>query len=450
MVLRSYKFPYRRSLGALLLCPLLGTSSGTWATPESNGQLPLQELRTFTEVFEHIRRSYVEEIDDKTLLENAVRGMMEGLDPHSAYLDASSFEDLQMNTTGEFGGLGLEVGLENGLVRVISPMDDTPAQKAGIESGDIIVKLDDKAIKGMSLDEAIKMMRGPRGSTITLTILRQGSNRPFDVIVTRDVIKVMSVKAEMLEPGYGYIRIAQFQAQTGVETERAIKSLIDKNGPLKGLIMDLRNNPGGILQASVDVADSFLNKGTIVSTQGRQLSSRAQFVAKPGDITDGRPLVVLINGGSASASEIVAGALQDQKRAVIMGTSSFGKGSVQTVMPISSDKAIKLTTALYYTPSGRSIQAKGIVPDIVVEPAKIEKIKGKKGLSEADLSGHLRNNGSKGGDKATPRSADADGLQSKDNQLHEALSLLKGLNIISATRGAADGQWAAVEAAAEG
>ena len=433
MKLRSYKLFTRRCLTALLLLFALGALATPQTTPEqSTDPLPLQELRTFTSVFEHIRRNYVEDIDDKTLLENAIRGMLEGLDPHSSYLDSASFNDLQMNTTGEFGGLGLEVGMENGFVRVISPIDDTPAQRAGIESGDIIIKLDDQTVKGLSLSEAVKLMRGPRGSAVTLTIVREGTRRPFDVVVKRDVIKVLSVKSQLLEPGYGYVRIAQFQSNTGKETNQAIQSLLPRGGRLKGLIIDLRNNPGGILQASVSVADSFLERGMIVSTQGRLPSSHVNFRAKPGDVSHGTPLVVLINGGSASASEIVAGALQDHQRAVIMGTESFGKGSVQTVVPIAEDKAIKLTTALYFTPNGRSIQAKGITPDIVVEPAKIERISRAGGLTEADLSGHLQNagEGKKAGSKTNKRNASND-LQINDNQLHEALSLLKGLNIMS-------------------
>jgi carboxyl-terminal processing protease len=412
----------------------LSTSAEIDKPPQ--GQLPLQELRTFTDIFDHIRRNYIEEVDDKTLLENAIRGMLAGLDPHSAYLDAESFGDLRMHTTGEFGGLGLEVGMEDGAVRVISPIDDTPAKRAGVESGDLIIKLDEHSVKGMSLGEAIELMRGPTGSDITLTIVREGTNNPFDIVVTRDVIKIMSVKSKLLEPDYGYVRIAQFQSQTGAEMAKAMEKLQSGNQTLKGLIVDLRDNPGGILQSSVDVVDNLLNDGMIVYTQGRLDSSRSAFHARPGDLSNGTPLVVLINGGSASASEIVAGALQDHKRAIIMGTDSFGKGSVQTVMPISEKKAIKLTTALYFTPSGRSIQAQGIQPDIIVDRAKVEKITRAGGITEADLTGHLKNaNGNKENGSAKRKNiTGSDDLQVQDNQLYEALSLLKGLNILSQHR----------------
>lgn len=416
----------------ILLLPIALTTSAAFATDEPNpGQLPLEELRTFTDVFEHIRRSYVEEVDDKTLLENAIRGMLTGLDPHSAYLDADSFGDLQASTNGEFGGLGLEVGMENGFVRVISPIDDTPAKKAGIESGDLIIKLDDKPVKGMSLNEAVNHMRGPQGSDITLTIVRDGGNRPMQVVVTRDLIKVLSVRSRTLEPGYGYLRIAQFQAQTGLETVEALTDM-QVNGHLKGLVLDLRNNPGGVLQSSVDVVDALLDAGMIVYTEGRMDNSRTEFHARPGDMIGGTPVVILINRGSASASEIVAGALQDHNRAIIMGTDSFGKGSVQTVMPISEERAIKLTTALYFTPNGRSIQAKGIEPDILVERAKVEKLEPGTGITEADLNGHLENaSGEKSNGTTARKNKSNSDLQMRDNQLYEALSLLKGLNILS-------------------
>ncbi len=421
---------HRLALFPLLLLIALGASADR--APPPKAQLPLQELRTFTDIFDHIRRNYVEEVDDKTLLENAIRGMLSGLDPHSAYLDAESFGDLRVNTSGEFGGLGLEVGMEDGLVRVISPIDDTPAKRAGIESGDVIIKLDERNVQGMSLGEAIELMRGPSGSNVTLTIVREGAGSPFDVVVTRDVIKVASVKSELLEPAYGYLRIAQFQAQTGEETARALRSMQEGNQALKGLIVDLRDNPGGILQSSVEVVDTLLNSGMIVYTQGRVDDSRFEFHAKPGDLSNGSPVVVLINSGSASASEIVAGALQDHKRAIIMGTDSFGKGSVQTVLPISDHKAIKLTTALYFTPKGRSIQATGIRPDIVVDRAKVEKIGPSSGtVKEADLNGHLRNGNDKTGKPASGKSASSNELQTRDNQLYEALSLLKGLNIMA-------------------
>jgi carboxyl-terminal processing protease len=398
---------------------------------EEQGRLPLDELRTFADVFNHIRLSYVEEIDDKTLLENAIRGMLAGLDPHSSYLDAESFDDLQVNTNGEFGGLGLEVGMENGFVKVIAPIDGTPAAKAGIESGDLIIKLDGKPVKGMSLNEAVALMRGKRGSTVELTIVREGVGQPFDTVVTRDTIKVVSVRSRTLEEGFGYIRIAQFQSKTGSEFRQALDQLQKENKDIKGLVIDLRNNPGGILQASVEVADSVLEKGLIVYTEGRLSDSRSQYSATPDDLAHGTPIVVLINGGSASASEIVAGALQDHHRAVIMGTDSFGKGSVQTVVPLSEKHAIKLTTARYYTPSGRSIQAQGIVPDITVERAKIEALPNREQVTESDLQRHLSNGAQDESDNTKRKNQTEEELFNRDNQLYEALNLLKGLHILS-------------------
>lgn len=410
---------------------------GAWAQEDKaeEGKLPLDELRTFADVFNQIHQSYVEDIDDKTLLENAIRGMLSGLDPHSSYLDAKSFEDLQTNTTGEFGGLGLEVGIENGFIKVISPLDDTPAQKAGIEAGDLIIKIDGKPVKGLGLNEAVDSMRGPRGSEIELTIVREGVRQPFDVKLKRDIIKVQSVKSRSLESGFGYVRIAQFQANTGTDFRKAVEKLKSENKGLKGLVLDLRNNPGGVLQASVDVADAFIREGLIVYTEGRLPTSKSRFYATDDDITNGTPLVVLINGGSASASEIVAGALQDHKRAVVMGTESFGKGSVQTVVPLSENSAIKLTTARYFTPSGRSIQAHGIVPDIVVERAKVEALPRADNITEADLEGHLRNSDGKKESNSRARKQEAqDKLFTSDNQLYEALTLLKGLNILGVSQ----------------
>lgn len=400
--------------------------------------LPLKELRLFADVFNQIRLAYVNETTDKELLDNAIRGMLEGLDPHSTYLDQKAFGDLKVNTSGEFGGLGLEVSMDDGFVRVVSPIDDTPAQKAGIEAGDLIISLDGQSVKGLSLNEAVNIMRGKRGSQITLTLIREGQNKPFDITLTRDIIKVTSVRHSELEPGFGYIRIANFQSMSGEEVKKAIKKLQNKH-PIKGIVLDLRNNPGGVLQAAVEVSDAFLDKSLVVYTKGRIPQSKAQFNAKTKDLTKGAPLVVLINQGSASASEIVAGALQDHHRAVIMGTQSFGKGSVQSVLPISDDRAIKLTTALYYTPKGRSIQAEGIKPDIKVERATITKLEQGIGISEANLSGHL-SNGNKhkhqSGEKTDTQKTKGDLTQKdidkwleKDNQLFEALNLLKGIHI---------------------
>ncbi|HFE32809.1 MAG TPA: S41 family peptidase, partial [Gammaproteobacteria bacterium] len=327
--------------------------------------LPLNELRTFTEVFARIKKDYVEPVSDKELLENAIRGMLSGLDPHSSYLDPDSFKDLQVGTTGEFGGLGIEVGMEDGFVKVISPIDDTPAQRAGVKAGDLVIRLDEKPVKGMTLRDAVNIMRGKVGSKITLTIIREGEEKPLKITITRAIIKVKSVRQRNLEDGFGYLRISQFQSHTGENLADAIDKLKEENGgKLKGLVLDLRNNPGGVLNAAVEVSDAFLDKGLIVYTKGRIRDSDMKFNATPRTLLDGAPLVVLVNGGSASASEIVAGALQDHKRALIVGTRTFGKGSVQTILPLNNNTALKLTTARYYTPSGRSIQAEGIEPDI--------------------------------------------------------------------------------------
>lgn len=392
--------------------------------------LPLNELRTFTEVLERIRTSYVEPVDDATLLESAIRGMLEGLDPHSAYLEPDAFRGLQDTTSGQFGGLGIEVGQEDGMLKVISPIDDTPASRAGIEPGDLIVKIDDHPVKGMSLMDAVERMRGPAGSKIILTLVR-GTGRPFDVELERAVIKIKSVRTETLEPGYAYVRITQFQNNTGGELRRSLKNLTSK-GDVKGLVLDLRNNPGGVLQSAVEVADSFLTDGLIVYTKGRLPNSEMRFNASATNPGKDIPLVVLINGGSASASEIVAGALQDRGRAVIMGTDSFGKGSVQTVLPLNNDRALKLTTALYYTPNGRSIQAQGIVPDIRVDRAQLTRNTDEAGYREADLVGHLNN--IDGDERPTLRQApDKDKAEREaDYQLNQALNLLKGLNITRA------------------
>lgn len=398
---------------------------------EPAAPLPLNELRTFTEVLERIRTSYVEEVDDATLLENAIRGMLEGLDPHSAYLEPEAFQGLQDTTTGQFGGLGLEVGQEDGFIKVISPIDDTPASRAGIEPGDLIVKIDDHPVKGMSLMDAVDRMRGPAGSKITLTLVR-GAGRPFDVELERAVIRVRSVRTDTLEPGYAYLRITQFQNNTGDEVRRSLATLKEK-GELKGLIMDLRNNPGGVLQSAVEVADAFLSDGLIVYTKGRLPNSELRFNATAANPGGDVPLVVLINGGSASASEIVAGALQDRGRAVIMGTDSFGKGSVQTVLPLNNDRALKLTTALYYTPNGRSIQAQGIEPDIVVQRAQLTRDADEVSYREADLLGHLNNGNGNGDGQERPTvrtpATGANAERDADYQLNQALNLLKGLNI---------------------
>lgn len=392
---------------------------------DSMSVLPLEDLRVFTKAFDHIRNSYIEDIDDRRLLEYAIRGMLEHLDPHSAFLDASEVDDLQVHTTGEFGGLGIEVGMEDGFVKVISPIDDTPAARGGVEAGDLIIKLDDTPVKGLSLDEAVNKMRGPSGSDITMTVLRDGIEQPFDITLTRDTIKVRSVRSKVHDDRFAYIRVAQFQVNTGRDVAREINKL-KKAHLLEGLVLDLRNNPGGVLKSSVDLADLFMDGGLVVYTEGRLNEASTKYRATPGDIVDGLPMVVLINDGSASASEIVAGALQDQNRAIILGTRSFGKGSVQTVIPITDDRAVKITTALYYTPAGRSIQAQGIDPDIVIERVRVTALKPGDQLTEADLRGHLKNDDGEFDSKS--RGTAELGLHVKDSQLYEAINILKGMD----------------------
>ncbi|MEP4486144.1 MAG: S41 family peptidase [Halioglobus sp.] len=416
--------PFSKLLQATALGGLLSLAPVALAV-EERGELPLDELRTFADVYNQIRVGYVEEIDDSKLLEYAIQGMLMGLDPHSVYLTKDAFQNLQDTTSGEFTGLGLEVGMEDGYVKIIAPIDGSPAEKAGLQTGDVILKLGKVPIKGMSLNQAIEKMRGPKGSEIELTIGRSGDSQPFQVTLIRDTIQVASVRNRWLEPGYGYIRIAQFQGRTGDDVAKALKKLADEQ-EIKGLVLDLRNNPGGVLRASVDVAGLFMNGGTVVYTEGRLANSDINYEATAKDSTNGTPLVVLINGGSASASEIVAGALQDQSRAVIMGTSSFGKGSVQTVLPISESRAVKLTTALYFTPNGRSIQAEGIEPDVQVQRAKVTTIDSSRRITERDLDGRLDNAGGNSKADKNPSSE----LLSTDNQLYEALTLLKGINIL--------------------
>lgn len=436
-----------RPLFILLLFLLLGLQiaigQNEIAEQKTTGSepLPLDELRAFTEVFAKIKSDYVEPVGDRKLLEEAIRGMLAGLDPHSSYLDKVSYDELQEGTTGEFGGLGIEVGTEEGFIKVIAPIDDTPAQKAGIKAGDLIIKLDDTLVKGISLDEAVKRMRGKPGSTIKLTIIRNGEEKPLEFTLTRAVIKMASVRIKTLDPGYGYVRVSSFQANTGPELRKDLDKLKqENNNNLKGLVLDLRNNPGGVLNAAVEVADMFIDKGLIVYTEGRVKDSQLKFNAKPGDkIDDKVPMIVLVNGGSASASEIVAGALQDHKRAVIMGQKTFGKGSVQTILPMSNGTAIKLTTARYYTPSGRSIQASGIVPDITTDTLKLEKVEETTGqVKESDLSGHLENgqankNKPVTGKKPVVQDQQAEEkelpLSATDYELYEALNVLKGMTL---------------------
>jgi carboxyl-terminal processing protease len=420
--------------GGLLGLVSLAASGAEKSGEKVNTTIPYEGLRTFSEVYGRIRQDYVEAVPDEKLLEDAIRGMLTGLDPHSAYLDQEQYNELKVGTTGQFGGLGIEVGMENGFVKVIAPIDDTPAAKAGIKAGDLIIRLDDRPVKGMSLNDAVKMMRGEPGSDIVLTVVREGVEQPLKIKITRDVIKVKSVKSRLLEPGYGYVRITSFQAQTGDNVNDAISEL-RKKGELKGLVLDLRNNPGGVLNAAVAVSDAFLESGLIVYTDGRIEDAKMKFSATPNDILKGAPIVVLINAGSASASEIVAGALQDHNRAVIMGEKTFGKGSVQTIMPTSNGGAVKLTTARYYTPSGRSIQAEGIVPDVPISRVKLQMAEKSEfaPIKEADLANHLSNEKTpkKDPSKSPEEAPDSDeALAVQDYPLNEALNLLKGVSIM--------------------
>ena len=416
----------------------LAVGQGVLAERSDGGTLPLEDLRTFTEVFARIKSDYVEPVEDKVLLENAIRGMLTGLDPHSAYLVPEDYQDLQAGTSGEFGGLGIEVGMEDGFIKVIAPIDDTPAQRAGVEAGDLIIRLDDTPVKGMSLADAVNLMRGQPGTSIVLTIVREGRDGPIRITIKRDVIQITSVRSRTLEPGFGYIRISQFQNRTGQNLRDAVARLRDDAGDeLRGLVLDLRNNPGGVLSAAVSVSDAFLKEGTIVYTEGRMDEAKLKFSAKGSDILDGIPLVVLVNAGSASASEIVAGALQDHRRAVIIGEKTFGKGSVQTILPLDNGSALKLTTARYYTPSGVSIQARGIVPDITLDRMEVSPVDAGSGVKESDLVRHLENEGT--GDKggaATQAEQEQDEpeevpLVQRDFALYEALNLLKGLHVLN-------------------
>ncbi|WP_348827365.1 S41 family peptidase [Halomonas sp. RT37] len=405
-------------LAATLAWPSLASAQAT------DDDLPISEIQAFSEVFERIKRGYVEEVDDATLLKNAMRGMLSELDPHSSYLDAEAYRNLRETTEGEFGGIGIEVGLDDGQLTVISPIDDTPAERAGLQAQDAILRIDETPTDRLSLQEAVDMMRGEPGTEIRLTVVGAGDGAPREVTLAREIIRTDSVKSDILEPGYGYLRVSQFQARTGEQVEDALTELRDQ-GALSGIVLDLRNNPGGVLQSAVDVADAFLDRGLIVYTEGRLSDSDMRFSATQRTAAPDVPLVVLINGGSASAAEIVAGALQDQRRGVVMGTESFGKGSVQQIMPLGNGEGLKLTTALYYTPNGRSIQAQGIEPDVEVVRGRLEVADTSNlRIRESDLEGHLGDGGDRAGSSRSDR---LDG----DYQLGEALNLLKALNVIS-------------------
>lgn len=421
------------SMLAVYAMPVLADQAAT--KRESEESAPLAELRMFAEIFSQIKKDYVEPVSDRELLDYAIRGMLAGLDPHSSYLDEDDFKEMREGTKGEFGGLGIEVGTEDGFIKVIAPIDDTPAQKAGVQAGDLITRLDDKPVKGIGLSEAVKLMRGKPGSKIKLTISRTGLDKPLTIEIIRAVIKQASVKSRELEPGYAYVRLSQFQAHTTKDMLDAISKLKRKaDGKLQGMVLDLRNNPGGVLNAAVSVSDAFLTGGLIVYTEGRVKELVLEFKAGPDDVLDGTPLVVLVNGGSASASEIVAGALQDHNRAVIMGQPTFGKGSVQTIIPVNAKVALKLTTARYFTPNGRSIQAEGIVPDIELNSVQVKKQETKhRRVKEADLLDHL-DNPTDNNDKKNKKKANGKSLVEKDFALNEALNLLKGLTILRGIR----------------
>ena len=459
---------------------LISLNLPAFADKDTKAGLPIEDLRTFAEVYNAIKQGYVEPVEDKKMIANAIAGMLGNLDPHSTYLDAEAFKDLRVGTQGEFGGLGIEVGMEDGLVKVVSPIEDTPAFRAGLKAGDLIFKLDETPVKGLTLNDAVKRMRGKPKTPIKLSILRKGENKPIEVTLIREVIKVQSVKSKLIEPGYGWVRVTQFQENTVPALAKHISDLY-KQGTLKGLVLDLRNDPGGLLTGAIGVSAAFLPANVkVVSTDGRTPDAKSEYLARPADYARGPqrgedalrdlpaaikkvPMVVLVNGGSASASEIVAGALQDHKRAVIMGTQTFGKGSVQTVLPLPGDTAIKLTTARYYTPSGRAIQAKGIVPDILVDETPNGSRNSSFRVREADLEHHLTNDKEKDAGKEPPKEAvkpaaktgpakpgkGKDGgkdevedelpprmeyASKEDYQFQQAINLLKGMQIMQGAK----------------
>ncbi len=437
---------------ACLVCVLgLVCVSGytSLAVADEQNELPLDDLQMFVDVFSKIKNDYVDTVEDSELLRDAIRGMLGGLDPHSTFLESEDYKEMRHGTEGKFGGLGIEVSTEDGFIKVVAPIDDTPAADAGLEAGDLIIRIDGELVKGMSLRDAVDKMRGLPGTQIDLTISRKGKNKPIEVTLTRAVIKVASVKSRLFEDKFGYIRIASFQNDTGENLRSKIEALKEQSSDgIKGLILDLRNNPGGVLSDAIEVSDAFIKQGVIVSTRGRDKETNVSYSATPNDILDDAPLVVLVNNGSASASEIVAGALQDHKRAIIMGTRTFGKGSVQTVIPLTDGAALKITTARYYTPDDRTIQATGINPDIIIDQVDIVARERAAGVREADLSGHLENeNGDEDEDQtkttveekddgdAQSSSTDAADLADSDFQIREALNLLKGMSLVKLRAG---------------
>jgi carboxyl-terminal processing protease len=420
-------------LPALLMCslfqPVLAQSSSSEAVESS---LPLEELQMFAQVFGRIKSDYVEATDDRQMLLDAIDGILAGLDPHSSFLGPEAFREIRIDTEGEFGGVGIEVTFEDNKLLVIAPIEDTPADLAGIKAGDIIIEIDGASVRSDSLSQSVERMRGEIGSKITLTVVREGENKPLEIEIIRDIIQLTSVRTKDLqEPGFAYMRISSFQAGTAESLRSKIEKYIQENDEIQGFILDLRNNPGGVLIGAVDVSDLFLSSGVIVQTHGRLEDSESSYSANSTDLINGAPMVVLVNGGSASASEIVAGALQDHHRAIIIGTQTFGKGSVQTISPVGDGSALKITTARYYTPNGRSIQETGITPDIISEAIEITKVNGHNGLREVDLARHLVNPNDQPTDK-TPDEDDIKTLLNQDSQLHDALNLLKGIRLANA------------------
>lgn len=391
-------------------------------------ELPLEQLRLFALVLEQIRDAYVEPVSDSDLLDAAIHGLLFRLDPHSEYLQPEDFSSLRETTSGEFGGIGIEVGQEDGFIKVVSPIDDTPASRAGIQPGDMVTKIDGTSVKGLTLAQSVERMRGKIGTKVTLTVVREGIEKPMEIVLLREKIRMSSVRTRELAPGFGYLRITQFQTHTGSDAHKQLKALAEGKAPLQGLVLDLRNNPGGVLSGAQQVADLFLDSGNIVYTEGRDARAQQRLDATPGDLLDGAPIVVLVNRGTASASEIVAGALQDHRRAVIVGTQTFGKGSVQTVLPLQGERGLKLTTARYFTPSGRSIQAEGIVPDIRVENAKLT-TRDESGMREAELPGHLGNGKARSSKTSEEKPVS---LADEDYLLYEALNILRGIALARA------------------
>jgi carboxyl-terminal processing protease len=428
----------RKSVTSVFVVGLIGAVAylASAGGPQAGSSDTFRQLKLFGDVFERVRAEYVEEITDQELIEAAINGMLTSLDPHSGYLDSKKYRDMQVQTKGEFGGLGIEVTMEDGLVKVVSPIDDTPAHRAGIQAGDVITHINSEPVLGMSLAEAVERMRGPVDTSIALTLRRPGQDEPIDVSMARAVITISPVRWTA-ETDVGYVRITTFNEQTEAKLREAIEALESELGDkMKGVVVDLRNNPGGLLEQAVQVADTFLDRGEIVSTRGRRTDSIQRFNARQGDLLTGRPMVVLINGGSASASEIVAGALQDHDRAIVMGTPSFGKGSVQTIMPLPGHGAIRLTTARYFTPSGTSIQAKGITPDIEVRQSRIEVIDQGAARREADLRGRLENEQVEGDadEPVADGAAGSAGGDEEDYQLARAIDLLRGVAMFGSAR----------------